>query len=80
MRASKTLKGVYHEHAAPLRVIQRGLHHEQFHCLGGMTCQELDERLSERTARLNGHTKKFMSVAQYDKTQHTHTPMVWLFF
>lgn len=55
---SKTPKMVYHKHAAPLWVIQRGLHHEQFHCLGGMARQKLDKRLSKRTSSLNGHTEK----------------------
>ena len=41
-----------HEHAAPLGVVQRSLHHEQFHCLRWVTCQELDQRLSEWTASL----------------------------
>lgn len=41
-----------HEHAAPLRVIERGLHHEELHRLRWVTSQELDQRLPERTASL----------------------------
>lgn len=41
-----------HEHAAPLRVIKRSLHHEQLHCLRRVTCQKLDQRLPEWTSGL----------------------------
>lgn len=41
-----------HEHAAPLGIVQRGLHHEQLHCLRRVTGQELDQRLPEWTAGL----------------------------
>lgn len=41
-----------HEHAAPLGIVQRGLHHEQLHRLRWVTRQELDQRLPERTASL----------------------------
>lgn len=41
-----------HEHAAPLGVIQRSLHHEQLHCLRWVTRKELDQGLPEWTASL----------------------------
>ena len=41
-----------HEHAAPLGVVERSLHHEQLHRLRWVTRQELDQRLPERTASL----------------------------
>lgn len=41
-----------HEHAAPLRVVQSGFHHEQLHRLGWVAGQELDQRLSEWAASL----------------------------
>lgn len=43
-----------HKHAAPLRVIQSSFHHEQLHCLRRVPCQELDQRLPERTSSLVG--------------------------
>ena len=42
----------YHEHPAPLRVVQRGLHHEQLHRLRGVPGQEPDQGLSEGAAGL----------------------------
>lgn len=44
----------HHEHAAPLWVIECGLHHEQLYGLGRVTRQELDQGLPERTASLGG--------------------------
>lgn len=41
-----------HEHAAPLGIVERGLHHEQLHRLRRVTSQKLDQRLPEGTAGL----------------------------
>lgn len=41
-----------HEHATPLGVVKRSLHHEQLHCLRWVTCQELNQRFPERAAGL----------------------------
>jgi hypothetical protein len=47
-----TVLGAYHEHPAPLGVVECRLHHEQLHCLRGVTGQELDQGLSEWTSSL----------------------------